>query len=90
MPGFSSIEKKVVLFPACLDFCPLFSPDCTDVCKEAEFQGLCICMFIWILALGTCLPRAGGLPLALLALGQGHSMPQQGQTVRNPDLLLPV
>lgn len=79
--GFSYIEKKVVLLPACLDFCPLCSPDCTDVCREVVFQRLCICMFKWILVLGTCLPRAGGLPLELLALGQGYSMPEQGQTV---------
>lgn len=68
--GLVNIKKKVVFFPACLDFCPLCSPDCRDVCREVVFQRLCICMFICILALGTYFPRAGGLPLELLALGQ--------------------
>lgn len=79
--GLVTLKKKVVVFPTCLDFYLLCSPDCTGVCREVVFQRLCICTFIWILALGTCLPRAGGLSLELLGLGQGYSIPQQGQTL---------
>lgn len=58
--GFSYMGKKVVVFPACLDFCPLCSPDYIDVCKEVVFTKAVytyICMFIRILALGTFAQR---------------------------------